>query len=137
MSCAFDIVPVETAAQLDDVRRLFQEYWESFKFCYCFQNFGAELAGLPGSYVPPAGRLAMALVGSEAAGCAALRAIDAERCEAKRLYVRPKFRTLGIGRALLDWVIAEARTIGYRELLGDTMPVMERALARYDRLCLR
>ena len=78
-----------------------------------------------------------ALVGSEAAGCAAFRAIDAERCEAKRLYVRPKFRTLGIGRALLDWVIAEARTIGYRELLGDTMPVMERALARYDRLCLR
>ena len=134
MSCACEIVPVETAAQLEEVRRLFQEYWDSFQFTPCFQNFGAELAGLPGDYVPPGGRLAVALVSGAAAGCAALRAIDSARCEAKRLYVRPKFRTLGIGRALLDWAIAEARTIGYRELLGDTMPVMERALAMYDRM---
>jgi GNAT superfamily N-acetyltransferase len=134
MSSAFDIVPVENAAQLDELRGLFQEYWDSFKFCYCFQNFGAELAGLPGDYQPPAGRLALALASGEAAGCLALRAVDAERCEAKRLYVRPKFRTLGIGRALLDWTIAEARAIGYRELLGDTMPMMERALAMYDRM---
>jgi GNAT superfamily N-acetyltransferase len=62
-----------------------------------------------------------------------LRRIDDTRCEAKRLYVRPAFRGRGLGRALLDWVAARARATGYREMLGDTMPVMEEALAMYDR----
>ena len=134
MSSACDIVPVETAVQLAEVRSLFQEYWDSFEFTPCFQNFGTELANLPADYVPPAGRLALALVGGESAGCIALRPFDGERCEAKRLYVRPAYRDRGIGRALMDWVIAEARAAGYRELLGDTMPVMQRALAMYDRM---
>ena len=62
-----------------------------------------------------------------------VRRKDATRCEAKRLYVRPGSRGSGAGRALLHWIIAEARAAGYRELLGDTMPVMERALSRTDR----
>ena len=62
----------------------------------------------------------------------ALRPIDTRRCEAKRLYVRPKFRGQGIGILLLKWVIAEARSIGYSEIVADTMPVMERAIAMYD-----
>lgn len=134
MNSACDIVPVEAAAQLDEVRRLFQEYWDSFGFTPCFQNFGDELAGLPGAYAPPDGRLAIATVDGTVAGCAALRRIDATRCEAKRLYVRPAFRGSGAGRALLNWIIAEARAAGYRELLGDTMPVMQQALAMYDRM---
>ena len=134
MSCACDIVPVTSAGQLEQVRRLFQEYWDSFEFTPCFQNFSAELAGLPGEYAPPAGRLALALAAGDPAGCIALRRLDGERCEAKRLYVRPAFRDRGIGRALMDWVIAEARAAGYREMLGDTMPVMQRALAMYDRM---
>jgi len=128
------IVPVESAEQLAAVRQLFDEYWKSFGFTPCFQNFGDELAGLPGKYAPPQGRLALALVEGRVAGCVALRGIDGERCEAKRLYVRPEFRGGGVGRALLDWVIAEARAIGYREMVGDTMPVMDRALAMYDRM---
>src|SRR5437773_5911068 len=134
MSCACEIVPVAAAGQLEELRRLFQEYWDSFEFTPCFQNFGAELAGLPGDYVPPRGRLALAMVSGEAAGCIALRPVDGERCEAKRLYVRPAYRDKGIGRALLDWVIGEARAEGYLELVGDTMPVMQRALAMYDRM---
>jgi len=128
------IVAVESAEQLADVRRLFEEYWRSFGFTPCFQNFGDELAGLPGKYAPPEGRLALATVEGSVAGCVALRGIDRERCEAKRLYVLPEFRSGGIGRALLEWVIAEARAIGYREMVGDTMPVMDRALAMYDRM---
>jgi putative acetyltransferase len=100
----------------------------------CFQNFGEELAGLPGEYAPPRGRLALLLIGGAPAGCVALRPFDADRCEAKRLYVRPQFRGSGAGRVLLDWVIAEARRAGYRELVGDTMPAMTRALEMYDRL---
>jgi GNAT superfamily N-acetyltransferase len=116
------------------VRQLFEEYWQSFGFTPCFQNFAAEVAGLPGYYTPPAGRLALALDGGEPAGCIALRPVDDLRAEAKRLYVRPRFRGLGAGLTLLRWVIGEARTAGYREMLGDTMPVMQRALRMYERL---
>ena len=134
MSCACEIVTVESAAQIAIVRGLFQEYWDSFQFMPCFQNFGEELQSLPGLYAPPAGRLALAMLAGDAAGCIALRPLEAGRCEAKRLYVRPAHRNRGIGRALMDWVIAEARAAGYHELVGDTMPVMQLALAMYDRM---
>src|SRR5512140_623799 len=123
------IIAVTESWQLEQVRHLFEEYWASFNFTPCFQNFSTELAGLPGAYTPPGGALGLALVGGEPAGCAALRRVDDERCEAKRLYVRPAFRGHGLGKALLDWIIAEARAMGYREMLGDTMPVMSQALA--------
>lgn len=129
-----EIVAIEHEAQLDHVRSLFEEYWASFGFTPCFQNFAAEVAGLPGKYAPPAGRLALALIGDAPAGCVALRQFDAARCEAKRLYVCPRFRGAGVGRALMEWAIAEARAAGYREMLGDTMPVMDRALAMYARM---
>ena len=121
------------AAQWEQVRELFREYWGSFGFSPCFQGFAAEVDGLPGAYAPPGGALVLALVDSEVAGCAALRRFDAQRGEAKRLYVRPQFRGRGAGRALLDWVIAEARAMGYKELVGDTIPQMATALAMYDR----
>jgi carbonic anhydrase len=127
------IVLADDAGKLGAVRALFEEYWASFGFTPCFQNFGDEVAGLPGDYAPPDGRLAMALVAGQFAGCVALRRFDRERCEAKRLWVRPGCRGRGIGRGLLDWVVAEARAAGYREIVGDTMPAMSQALAMYDR----
>jgi GNAT superfamily N-acetyltransferase len=127
------IDPARSTEDLAEVRRLLEEYWNSFGFAPCFQNFGEELAGLPGEYTPPGGALALARIDGAAAGCAALRRIDDERCEAKRLYVRAAFRGRGLGLALLEWVVARARSAGYREMLGDTMPVMDRALAIYDR----
>jgi putative acetyltransferase len=131
---AWQIRPVETAEALDAVRTLLEEYWNSFGFTPCFQNFGDELAGLPGAYAPPAGRLALATVGGDPAGCIALRRVDRDHAEAKRLYVRPAFRGHGLGRALMEWAMAEARVAGYREIVGDTMPVMRDALALYDRM---
>lgn len=128
------IVAAVDDGQVSAVKALFEEYWDSFGFTPCFQDFGAELAALPGQYAPPGGRLALALVDGQPAGCVALRPIDRMRCEAKRLYVRPQFRSQGIGKALLEWVIAEARAAGYAQLVGDTMPVMERAIAMYDRI---
>jgi putative acetyltransferase len=128
------IVPVETAAQLEQVRALFEEYWTSFGFTPCFQNFATELAGLPGPYSAPRGYLALALIEGEPAGCGALKPFDGERCEFKRLYVRPAFRGAGVGQALLDRLIVEARGAGYTEVLGDTMPVMQQALRMYDRM---
>jgi putative acetyltransferase len=128
------IAIAEDGDQVEIVRELFREYWASFGFTPCFQDFGEEVAGLPGQYRSPGGRLGLLLVDDFPAGCVALRRVDAERCEAKRLYVRPRFRGRGLGRALLEWVIAEARSAGYVEMVGDTMPVMADALAMYDRM---
>lgn len=134
MSANLHIVPVETPEHLAAVRTLLEEYWNSFGFTPCFQNFSAELDGLPGDYAPPRGRLAIAWLDSQPAGCIAMRPVDAHRAEAKRLYLRPEFRGKGRGRALIDWLIAEARATGYSELIGDSLPVMHHALALYDRI---
>jgi carbonic anhydrase len=133
MSASWQIKTVSSEAELAQVRVLLQEYWDSFGFTPCFQNFGDELAGLPGAYTPPSGRLAMATVNREPAGCIALRRLDSSRAEVKRLYLRPAFRGLGLGRGLLEWAMAEAHTIGYQEMVGDTMPEMRDALALYDK----
>ncbi|HXM42524.1 MAG TPA: GNAT family N-acetyltransferase [Bryobacteraceae bacterium] len=116
------IVAAATPEHLAMVRQLFEEYWRSFGFTPCFQNFAAEVAGLPGYYAPPAGRLALAFESGEPAGCIALRPLDHARAEAKRLYVRPQFRARGLGLALLQWVIDEARRAGYREMMAIPCP---------------
>ena len=127
------IVDAAGVEQVALVRGLFEEYWASFGFTPCFQNFAGELAALPGDYAPPGGRLALALVDGRPAGCVALRRFDGQRGELKRLFVRPQFRGLGLGRQLLEWAIAGARAAGYSELVCDTMPVMSEALAMYER----
>lgn len=132
MTATVKILPVKGAKALFILRGLLQEYWNSFGFTPCFQNFSTELAGLPGEYTPPRGRLAMAYVDGQPAGCIALRPVDAHRAEVKRLFVRPDFRCRALGRGLVEWVIAEARTAGYIELIGDTLPVMREAIALYD-----
>ena|SRR5579863_1174383 len=131
---ARQIEPAESAEAIRAVRELLEEYWKSFGFTPCFQNFGDEIASLPGAYAPPDGRLALATIDSQPAGCIALRRVDADRAEAKRLYVRPAFRSCGLGRALMNWVMDEARAAGYSEIVGDTMPVMRTALALYERM---
>src|SRR5260370_8498448 len=128
-----NIRPAETPLDLDIIRTLFQEYWTSFGFTPCFQGFETEVANLPGDYVPPGGRLAVASSAGEAAGCIALRRFDADRAEVKPLYVRPAFRGHGIGRALVDWIIAEAHAAGYKEIVCDTIPVLSQALDMYPR----
>lgn len=133
-TATWQIEPAESAEAIRAVRALLEEYWNSFGFTPCFQNFSDELAGLPGAYAPPGGRLALAAIAGQPAGCIALRRVNKHRAEAKRLYVRPAFRGCGLGRALLEWVMAEARAAGYREIVGDTMPVMRDALALYERM---
>lgn len=128
---------VEKASQIDHARELFLEYAQSLGFSLCFQNFDKELADLPGDYTPPAGRLLLAEYQGQLAGCVALHRLHEEEgvCEMKRLYLRPQFRGKGLGRALAERIIAEARQIGYQRMRLDTVePVMRDAVAMYRRL---
>ena len=129
------VVQAETPAHIAQVRELFLEYAQSLGFSLCFQGFDQELAGLPGDYAPPNGRLLLALYRGELAGCVALHPLEPGICEMKRLYLRPKFRGKGGGRALAETVIAQARSIGYRRMRLDTVePVMKYAVVLYREL---
>ncbi len=118
-------------------RELFREYASELGLDLSFQGFDRELAELPGEYVPPTGRLLIAFDGDRAAGCVALRPRSSDTCEMKRLYVRDPYRGTGLGRLLAQAIIAEARDIGYRRMLLDTLPSMDRAISLYLSLGFR
>ena len=126
---------VESASQITQARELFIEYAQSLGFSLCFQNFDKELADLPGDYAPPEGRLLLAEWNGQLAACVALHKLDPDICEMKRLYLRPQFRGLGLGRALTEHIITDARQIGYQRMRLDTVePVMKDAVAMYRKL---
>jgi ribosomal protein S18 acetylase RimI-like enzyme len=131
----FTIAPADSSARIAQSRELFLEYAQSLGFSLCFQNFDEELAGLPGDYAPPEGRLLLAEYDSHLAGCVALHKLDPGICEMKRLYLRPQFRGNGLGRVLAERIIVEARQIGYQRMRLDTVePVMKDAVEMYRRL---
>jgi putative acetyltransferase len=132
------LTQAESAEQVEQAHVLFLEYGNSLGFSLCFQSFDKELAGLPGGYAPPDGRLLLAEFENQLAGCIALRKLGAGICEMKRLYVRPSFRGKRLGRVLAETIINEARTIGYQSMRLDTVdPVMKDAIAMYRKLGFR
>ncbi|HKV81484.1 MAG TPA: GNAT family N-acetyltransferase [Candidatus Sulfotelmatobacter sp.] len=134
----FVFYQAESPQQIAQARELFLEYGQSLGFSLCFQNFDKELADLPGDYAPPDGRLLLAEFEGQIAGCVALHKLEAVICEMKRLYLRAEFRGKGLGRAMADRIIAEARTMGYQRMRLDTVePVMKDAVAMYRRIGFR
>jgi putative acetyltransferase len=128
-------VKISQATSADDiavVRRLFEEYAASLGVDLSYQGFAAELAGLPGAYAAPRGRLLLASAEGTSSGCVALRPVDEQACEMKRLFVRPERQRFGLGRMLAARVIDEARVIGYSKILLDTLPCMHGALRLYQ-----
>ena len=123
-------VPV-TAAELAQVRELLRAFsgWQRQRNIEDIQlvdqyfdaaGFEAELASLPGKYGPPHGQLLLATLAGDAAGCVALRRIDPGSCEMKRMFVHARFQGRGIGRALAQAIIAQARLMGYSSMRLDT-----------------
>jgi putative acetyltransferase len=131
-----DIVQPAGAAQINAVKELWTEYWQSFGLPLDFQGFAEELLTLPGKYSPPSGCLLLAQMDGQPAATGAFRRLSHDACEAKRLYVRPTCRRLGLAGALLGKLIEEARLSGYRDLYADTLPGMTSALDLYRRMGL-
>lgn len=144
--------------ELDAARAIFRDYADSLDVDLGFQNFEEELVKLPGEYAEPRGALLLALVNTSdiavsidtppmrkaqggwahVAGCCALRPLDTadypNAAEMKRLYVRPAFRGVGLGRQLAEAVLDVARGAGYQCVLLDTLDDMESARALYEDL---
>ena len=129
-----NIVPATSPGDLADIQALFREYAGLVAEALCFQNFDQELAALPGEYAPPGGALLIARHaggGNVAAGCVALRRLDAASGEMKRMYVRAQHRGSGLGRRLALEVIEEARKRKLSRIVLDTLPKLTAAIALY------
>ena len=131
------ILEIKTKEDLPEVRNLFEEYAGSLGIDLDFQGFDEDLADLPGQYAPPDGCLLLALWKGQVAGCVALRKFSPSICEMKRLYTKPQFRGLGIGRAMCEEVIGWARRSDYERMRLDTLPSMEKAKGLYRSLGFR
>lgn len=125
--------------RLEEILELVTEYAAAIlqhgadvQHCLSSQHLNDELQDMNGKYGPPYGRIYLALVDGEAAGCVALTQNDRVHCEIKRLYVRPQYRGRGISRALTDQVISDAREIGYQYMRLDTFPFMRSAIRLYE-----
>jgi len=126
------IFAAQNSQDIQSARTLFEDYEASLGISLCFQNFDQELKSLPGKYAPPDGLLLLAVENDELAGCIALRKLEPGICEMKRLFVRPNFRSHGLGRVLVETVIDEARKLGYTQMRLDTLPgLMDKAIALY------
>jgi putative acetyltransferase len=132
-----NLAHITCASTPDDIaaiRTLFEEYAAWLQVDLSYQGFAEELAALPGCYAALRGCLLLSKVDGKPAGCAAMRPIGERTCEMKRLYVRAAHQGRGIGRALAERVIAEARDAGYSTMVLDTLPHMTGAIRLYESL---
>lgn len=124
----------------EEVRQLFAEYTDMLmegdpliRDYLKLQGYEEEIRHLEKKYGLPDGRLYLAYQEGELAGCIGLRKMDEERCEMKRLYVRPRFRGSRIGSQLVERILQDAGQIGYRRILLDTLPFLKSAIRMYQR----
>ncbi|MEX2126209.1 MAG: GNAT family N-acetyltransferase [Woeseia sp.] len=134
MSGSITLEPVESQEQVAVARELFREYADAIGVDLEYQGFATELEALPSPYAPPHGTLLIAQINGDTAGCVALRRLDNATGEMKRLYVRPAFRSQGLGKHLIEAAIQAARRAGYAGLRLDTLPSMAAAQGLYRKL---
>jgi ribosomal protein S18 acetylase RimI-like enzyme len=136
-SPAVTVRQAATPEELSLAADLFREYQAAIGVDLCFQGFEAELAGLPGAYAPPAGRLLLLSVDGEPAGCGAMRPIAPGVAELKRMWVRPAYRGRSLGRTVAEALLEAARAGGYRVARLDTLETMTAARGLYRSLGFR
>ena len=124
----------EEGSALNQIRELFREYQQALGEDLCFQSFETELENPLIKYDPVKGAIILAYHDNEVGGCVALHSLDDKEeyaCEMKRLYVRPGFRKLGIGRLLVDKILEVAKEKGYKKMKLDTLKKLEAAIDLY------
>jgi len=131
------IIAAETKEHFDLAKILFKEYASSLEFELDFQNFEGEIADIKEAYLEKRGCVLLAFLQWDIAGCVALRDIGDEICEMKRLYVKPPFRGMKLGRALAAAIIERARALGYEAMRLDTISTMQAAIHLYKSLGFR
>ena len=125
----------------DEIKKLFSEYTNMLienepgmaKYLK-LQDYDYELSHLENKYGMPEGRLYIAYVDGSPAGCVCIRKLSNTNCELKRLFVRPKFRGHKLGEILVQKVIDDAKSIGYKNMHLDTLPFLESAIPLYTKL---
>ena len=129
---------LEAYSYKEEIGELFREYTDMlvegdprFQIYLDLQNYDEELAHLEHKYGRPEGRLYLLRLDGQSSGCIGLRKLDDENCELKRLYVRPAYRGRGLSRVLMDRILSDAREIGYKTMLLDTLPFLQAALKLY------
>ena len=144
------LVRAESAADMDIARIMFREYQQWLGVDLCFQDFDAELAGLPGGYAAPRGAIYLAVAGSkpiaswagieeaETLGCVAVKPLEnPAHAEMKRLYVRDAGRGAGLGRRLAEAAVDFAAEAGYRAVRLDTLKHLHAAIGLYHSMGFR
>jgi len=124
----------EEGKEMNQIRELFREYQQALGEDLCFQSFEAELENPLKKYDLNKGAMLLAYHENEVCGCIALQSLDDKEkavCEMKRLYVRPAFRKLGIGKLLVDKILEVAREKGYKKMKLDTLKRLEAAIDLY------
>lgn len=120
--------------ELQTIRELFKEYAAELNENLCFQSFEAELNDPLKKYVQPGGCIMLAVDGENAAGCIALMPLpEPGHCEMKRLYVRPAYRKYGLGRELVEQLLAFATQHGFKKMKLDTLQKLQPAISLYER----
>lgn len=124
----------------NEIAALFKEYTDMlikgeprFTKYLDIQNYDDEIKHLEHKYGLPYGRLYIVFADGAPAGCIGFRKLDNERCELKRLYVKPEFRGNGIAGKLIDLILSEAKNEGYKKILLDTLPFLTTAIDMYKR----
>jgi putative acetyltransferase len=141
MHPAYQLVAADTAARYQAARTLIEEYASQISASsgvdLCFQNLSAELDQLPVMYGPPSGFMLLACRDGEWVGCCALRRFADRECEMKRLYVKSGARGAHLGHLLTERIITQARNLGYRRMVLDTLEDMIFARRLYRSLGFR
>ncbi|HET6569813.1 MAG TPA: GNAT family N-acetyltransferase [Rhodothermales bacterium] len=127
-----ELLEVRAAEEYGVARQLFEEYARIITEHLCFQRFAEELEALPLMYGAPTGALLLARSAGQDVGCVGIRRLDEDACEMKRLYVKPAFRGLGIGKRLVEAAVAQAQLLGYSIMRLDTLDTMAPARALYE-----
>lgn len=121
--------------RLEEIEKLFEEYKAELNVDVSFQPTDITAEEISKIYSEPKGKIYLAIVENEPAGCMAFHQMENKsNCEIKRLFVRPKFRGLSIGKILMQKAIEDAKNLGYKEIYLDTLSTLKSACRLYEKL---